>query len=330
MRRRPQREDQPPRDRRLDAGERPGPGGPRRFARDAAIAVLGLAVGIGGAFVIRAVRDPEPQAPDRTPSVQRLALPGGPAAGPAGGPADVVTAPAGAPIRPGSPRAAVDAFLRAQVAGRQERAYALLDTAGRRRWPTAAAWADAQADRPAPTAYRVGAERPAGAAATDVSVAVAHRPGLDAFSGLTPARSDEVWRARREAGTWRVEPGPRSSVPVLAPDRGAPAAAQAWLDRLAACDDAGAARLQAVAELFGPGDLAAMACHDRGRWTAGSAGPLGDGDDPGPYVAAYGPDAQSWARVVAVRGPAGRFRVVLAPIGSTWRVLGTGRGEAGD
>jgi 4-amino-4-deoxy-L-arabinose transferase-like glycosyltransferase len=45
--------------------------------------------------------------------------------------------------------------------------------------------------------------------------------------------------------------------------------------------------------------------------------------DPSGYVAAFGPEVRTWARVVAARGPRSSLLVVLAPLGDAWRVLGT-------
>jgi hypothetical protein len=156
----------------------------------------------------------------------------------------------------------------------------------------------------------------------DVRVAVTHRPAVDPFQGLTPGRTEEVWRARREGGGWRVAADPLASRAVLPSDRGAPQIVQAWLRRLVACDQAGAAQLQAVQDLYGPIDLLQAPCAQRGRWTA--AGRLGfdRAEDPQLYLAAFGPEVQRWARLVPVRGPRSRFSAVVAPLGDAWRVIG--------
>src|SRR5262245_26190037 len=232
----------------------------RRLGRDLTIAALGLLLGVGGAFAVRSLTQ---RGPESSPS--HLALPGlSPAAAPAG--------PAGAaatnspsptpPVRPGSARAALAAFLGAQAKGDFARGYALLDRAGRARYPTVEDWVAAQDDRLQPTTWQVGAERAAAGGAVDVRADVLHRAGGDPFSGLTPGRTDELWRLRREQGAWRVAADPLEQVPVLPSDRLAPAAVQSWLDRLAACDQAGAARLEAGGERYGPQSLAQLPCRE--------------------------------------------------------------------
>ena len=50
--------------------------------------------------------------------------------------------------------------------------------------------------------------------------------------------------------------------------------------------------------------------------------------EPEAYVAAFGPEVGSWARLVPVQGPRSRFSVVVGPLGDAWRVLGTDRRPA--
>ncbi|HKE97517.1 MAG TPA: hypothetical protein VKG45_01090 [Actinomycetes bacterium] len=230
-------------------------------------------------------------------------------------------------MRPGSARAALAAFLGAQAKGDFARGYALLDRAGRARYPTVEDWVAAQDDRLQPTTWQVGAERAAAGGAVDVRADVLHRAGVDPFSGLTPGRTDELWRLQREQGAWRVAADPLEQAPVLPSDRLAPAAVQSWLDRLAACDQAGAARLEAGGERYGPESLAQLPCREHGRWAAGAAAGLDQATDASSYVAAFGPDVQDWARLVPVHKEGTRFNVVVAPLGDGWRVLGTDPAE---
>lgn len=46
-----------------------------------------------------------------------------------------------------------------------------------------------------------------------------------------------------------------------------------------------------------------------------------DALDAAPFLAAFGPEATSWARVVAVTDPV-PLRAVVAPIGQEWLVIG--------
>jgi hypothetical protein len=54
----------------------------------------------------------------------------------------------------------------------------------------------------------------------------------------------------------------------------------------------------------------------------GEVGPLESGPTSAELVAQYTDAALQWARVVPVEGPTAPFKVVVAPIGSDWRVVG--------
>ena len=193
----------------------------------------------------------------------------------------------------------------------------------RERYPTLARFTRAQADRAEVTAVRVGRQRRAGAGAVDVTVTLAHPAAIDPFAGLVPGRTVEVWRASRQDGRWRVAADPRSVRADLPGDDRAPGAVTAWVERLLGCDRAGAAALQAGAELYGPADLPELPCRTRGRWTVAAPEPFDAAVEPEAYVAAFGPEVGAWARLVPVQGPRTRFSVVVGPLGDAWRVLGT-------
>jgi hypothetical protein len=282
--------------------------------------VLGLAVGVGATLAASGLGDrPRPAA-----SVRRLDLPAG-VAGPAGGSAlGAATPGAGvAPVRAGTARAAVRRFLQASAGGDPEVAYGLLDRAGLRRYPSLARFTRAQADRAPVTAVRGGAERRAGPAQAEVTVTLAHPPAIDPFTGLVPARTVEAWRASRQDGRWRVAAAPLSVRAALPADDRAPGAVTAWVERLLGCDRAGAAGLQAGPELYGPADLAERPCAEPGRWTVAGPESFDAAVEPEAYVAAFGPEVGSWARLVPIQGPRSRFSVVVGPLGDAWRVLGT-------
>jgi hypothetical protein len=255
---------------------------------------------------------------ERAASVQRLDLPAGPT--PAAAPVEAAP-PAAAPA--GSARAAVRRFLRAGAGGDHATAYGLLDRAGRKRWPSLARFTRAQADRAAVTTVRVGRQRRAGAGVVDVTVTLTHPAAIDPFAGLVPGRTVEVWRASRQDGRWRVAADPRSVKADLPGDERAPDAVSAWVQRLLGCDRQGAAGLQAGPELYGPADLPEAPCAERGRWTVAAPEGFDAAVEPEAYVAAFGPEVGSWARLVPVQGPRTRFSVVVGPLGDAWRVLGT-------
>jgi hypothetical protein len=288
----------------------------RRLLRVVGVGVAGIAVGVGITLAAHGLGG----GADRAASVRRLDLP-------AGGVAPAAQAPGGAaasaPLRAGSARAAVQRFLEAGAAGDAAAAYGLLDKAGRKRYPSLARFERAQADRAVVTAVRVGRERTTGAARADVTVTLSHPAAIDPFAGLVPARTVEVWRASRQDGRWRVAADPVSVRAELPSDDRAPEAVTAWVQRLLGCDRQGAASLQVGAELYGPADLAELPCQERGRWTVADPEGFDAAVEPEAYVAAFGPEVASWARLVPVQGPRTRFHVVVGPLGDAWRVLGT-------
>jgi hypothetical protein len=294
----------------ITAGRR---GAARTSLRAVGVGALGLAVGIGATLAVHGLRG----GGDPVASVQRLELPAAPA----------MTRPAGVAaaraVVAGTARAAVQRFLQATARGDFTAAYRLLDQAGRRRYPSAARWTRAQADRAEITGVRVGTARPAGSRGMDVTVELTHPPSIDPFAGLVPARTVEVWRARAEGGGWRVAGDPVSVRADLPSDRRAPDAVTAWMQRLIGCDRRGAAALQPGGALYGPADLAEAPCRLRGRWTVGGPQRFDQAAEPEAYVAAFCPEVGSWARLVPVQGPGTRFHVVVGPLGDAWRVLGT-------
>jgi hypothetical protein len=290
----------------------------RRLLRLAGVGVLGIAVGVGTTLAAHRVGGgPRPAA-----SVQRLDLPAGAASGGAGS-VEPGRGAAVMPVRAGTARAAARRFLQAGADGDLTVAYGLLDQAGRRRYPSLARFTRAQADRAPVTAVRVGAERRAGPGRADVTVTLGHPAAIDPFTGLVPARTVEVWRASRQDGRWRVAADPVSVRADLPGDDRAPQAVSAWVERLLDCDRAGAAGLQAGAELYGPADLAERPCAERGRWTVAAPEGFDAAVEPEAYLAAFGPEVGAWARLVPVQGPGTRFSVVVGPLGDAWRVLGT-------
>ena len=288
----------------------------RRLLRVAGAGVLGLAVGVGATLAVHGLGG----RPERAASVQRLDLP---AAAPSATPAGSGRAGAATPVAAGTARAAVRRYLQAGADGDVEVAYGLLDQAGRKRYPSLARFTRAQADRARVTAVRAGAERGAGDGRAEVTVTLGHPAAIDPFTGLVPARTVEVWRASRQDGRWRVAADPVSVRAELPGDDRAPEAVSAWVERLLGCDRAGAAGLQAGAELYGPADLAELPCTERGRWTVAAPEGFDAAVEPQAYVAAFGPEVGAWARLVPVQGPRSRFSVVVGPLGDAWRVLGT-------
>jgi hypothetical protein len=222
--------------------------------------------------------------------------------------------PSGATPR-STPADAVTALLSAEQRGEHGTSYLLLSAKGRTQYPTEARWARRRGQLPAITGFDVAA------GARDTAVAsVSHEPALDAFHGLTPAKERETWAVRKVSGGWLVDPDPRFE-PVL-PDEGkARDAAAAWADAVARCDQPQATSLQAADPLFGTPAEAARLCGSSGAVVVGAVGSLPEGPVSEDIVGQYSTDAFTWARVVPVNAPT-TFRVVLAPLGETWKVLG--------
>jgi hypothetical protein len=101
---------------------------------------------------------------------------------------------------------------------------------------------------------------------------------------------------------------------------------QGWVSRLAACDTPGATGLQVGASLYGPAALVQAPCQKRGTWTAGTPVGLDKTPDPKVFLAAFGPDVASWARLVPVSGPGSNFLAAVAPMGDGWQVMGVAVG----
>ena len=72
--------------------------------------------------------------------------------------------------------------------------------------------------------------------------------------------------------------------------------------------------------LLGSPVLGDQLCDVRGDFVAAPPAPLGD-TLATEVVAAFGPDATTWARTVAVSGAA-ELTVVTAPLGDRWVVVG--------
>ena len=303
-----------------------GPGAPWRRGRTAVVAGLAaVAVAGGGATALHMRANARADESYTHPaSVASVQLPGtAPTAAAAPVPA--------ARLQAGADRtatAAVTSYLRARADGDVATSYALLDAGSRRIYPTAARWLDAQPDLAAPSTFRVLSSATAGAR-VDVSVDVRRTAVLDPFVGFRPAHAVEVYRAVRTGSAWRVQALPVRVSPRLIADTAAPAAVTAWLDRLRACDIPGAGRFQSAAELVGDDSLPAALCSAPAGLRVGPPQPLTDQPETAAFVAAYGPELGSYARLVPVTGPGPSLLVGVAPLGSAWRVFGIVRGGVG-
>jgi len=297
--------------------------GAGRIARQGAVVVVGLALGVGGIAVFGG--DDKPSYQPGTPSVTAFSfatsVPEGPPRAPEVLPV-LATEPADA-------RSAVTAFLQPLADGSPEQAYPLLDEASRKRFPTMASWIRSQADRATPVTFEVGDARPnrERPGAFEVDSSATHNPSLDATRGLVPGRSSSMWLVRRESETWRVSAEPLSFRPVLPAEAVATDVVQAWVSLLAACEQSTAAQLQVKAGLYGPANFVQAPCQQRGTWSAGQPVGLDSTPDPRAFLAAFGPEVGTWARLVPVQGPGSKFLAAVAPMGDTWQVMGVAVGN---
>jgi hypothetical protein len=292
--------------------------GGKTFLRQAGVVACGLGLGVGGFAYFG--RDVTPAYRPGTPSVTAFSFATTVPEGPPREPEQVPVLD----VEPGTARAAVTAFLQPLVDGRPAGAYPLLDEPSRRRYPTLASWTMAQADRATPVTFSVATTRPSAErpGAVEVDLSATHTPSLDPIRGLVPARSTSTWLVRLENDAWRVSADPLAFRPVLPPDAEATAAVQGWVSLLAACDAPAAAALQVTANLYGPASLSRTPCEKRGIWTAGEPSGLDRTPDPRAFLAAFGPEVGTWARLVPVQGPDGRFLAAVAPMGDGWQVMG--------
>jgi hypothetical protein len=227
--------------------------------------------------------------------------------------ADPAAVPVGA-TPADSLEAAVTAVLNAEQRGDHATSYGLLSAASRAEFASPADWERRRSQLPALTSFRVERADDAGVVAR-----VEHQPGLDPFVGLSETER-QTWTGVKTARGWLVDGEPDREY-VLPPDTGVAPAATAWLQAVQRCDEAGAGALQAVTELFGDLSTTQGLCGSTAAVVTGAVGPLEAGPGSSDIVAQYTTDALAWSRVVRVTAPV-TLGVILAPIGTDWKVLG--------
>jgi hypothetical protein len=244
---------------------------------------------------------------------------GGSAATPAAStvPSTPTTAPGDEPPPPGteasSPQAAVEGFLAAEIGADLEASFGYLSAEARSGFGSPAGWIARHADLLAPVrAYQVEEVDE-----TDVVALVTFEPGLDEVMGLVAERTRVTWATSESQGSWGVDLEASTLEPLHPADDTAPAAVATWAGAHQAC--APAPRTW-DGNLRGSPALAEQLCGTRGAVEVGPPLPL-SAVDAGPFLAAFGPEAGAWARVVAVVAPV-PLRAVVAPIGQEWLVIG--------
>ncbi len=282
----------------------------------AALAALALAVGFGVAAVPRLLGDSGGALTDATRGNPRAirtepVAAQAPSASVPNATPTVSEPPAAAAATPAD---AVDAFLRAEVERDFETSYGLLAAPDRTVHQSRAEWRAAHAQLPLVREFTLGAVRIVGDRA-EVDSTVALQPQLDPVVGLVPGSALATWIVLAEDGGWRVDFGESALVPQYVSDTAAPAAARAWVAERTGCG------ASARAALLGTGRLLDELCATRGPVRVAQAVALEPSESSDPFLAAYGPDVFTWARVVPVTAPT-RVGAVLAPLGPRWRVIG--------
>jgi hypothetical protein len=143
-------------------------------------------------------------------------------------------------------------------------------------------------------------------------------PVLDEVVGLVPAHATATWVAVHEGGVWRVSLEDSSLQPVWPSDATAAAAVEDWARARQECQS-GEAIGEFAGGVLGSPAIADALCKRDGDVRVGGAEQL-DGTDGAPVFAAFGAEAQAWARVVEVSDPT-PLRAVVAPLGDTWLVV---------
>jgi hypothetical protein len=235
-----------------------------------------------------------------------------PAAPAANGSTDVE--PAGPPAP--TPVDAVQSFLAAEIRTDYAVSYGLLSAADRAGVGSRPEWEAAHGQLPIVTGVTLGGATGDGTRA-EVEAEVSYEAGLDETRGLVPVRAHGVWVAMAEDGGWRVAHSERRLLPQFPDGNGAVTAAETWAQVRTECragDEYDGGLLGAT------GPVKAL-CGAPGPVDAGAVSNLEPGVGVEPFLAAFGPEVLSWARVVPLASPV-PFAVVLAPVADRWVVVG--------
>lgn len=235
--------------------------------------------------------------------------------------------PAPAPASPGAVDAqtAVEGFLDAEVQRDYAGSYAMLSAADRQQVPNVAQWIAVHADvLPPILGYQVEQTTVDGDRAEVVAI-VQFEPDLNPVVGLAPGEAQITWTATAEdGGGWKVALGDSRIEPIYPPDEEAISAVASWVMARQGCQ-AGVPAGEHDGGLLGVPSAADDVCGNTADVTVELSTPL-SAADAAPFVSAFGPEFELWSRVVEVESPA--LRVVVAPVGSEWLVIGVLGGGA--
>src|SRR5262249_23270977 len=206
--------------------------------------------------------------------------------------------------------------LDAEVARQYGVSYGLLSAPDRVDHNSRAQWTTDHADLPTIAGFDLDAVQLHDGRA-DVAVSLRLHAQLNPSDGLVPARARATYVAVAEDGGWRVAFAQSSLAAQYPSPAAAPVAVREWAHARMHCAHAP----EFVGGLLGAAARADALCGARGAIHVGRAVRLPETDQDQPFLAAFGSEVHEWARVVAVDAPV-RLRVVVAPLGERWLVVG--------
>ena len=211
---------------------------------------------------------------------------------------------------------AVRSLLEAEQRGDHDASFHFLSSMALKAYPDAESWGKRRMDAPEITAFTINSTQ------KDVVVTtVMHQPGLDPFVGLRAAKETQRWHVTREGGGWLVDGDPDVTFDLPSDGTAAVVALQ-WAKAVQACDEKKASGLQVDGDLLGGPTTPVGLCKSSATLTASKAESTRPGPATSELVSQYGDNALSWSRTVEIDGGPNAVLVLLAPIGSDWRVLG--------
>lgn len=224
----------------------------------------------------------------------------------------------------GAPSAieAVEGFLQAEASERFDESFLLLSTADRTTYRSAARWTQAHQELPPIIDFEI--TTPSQSATGDRVEVVATlelEPALNEIVGLVPAGATATWVAVREGEVWRLSLGDSVLAATWPSEDGAPQAVRRWTSSVQDCAEDEPVEAEWTGGLLDTAAGVGALCDSSGAIRLGPTGPL-DPVDATPFIAAFGEDVVSVARVIPVRSPV-ELRAVVAPLGDNWLVVGT-------
>lgn len=231
-----------------------------------------------------------------------------------------IETPAASTYSPQNPEpvAIVERFLTAEIAGDFEASFELLSEADQEAAGGVEGWvAEHFLVVPPIRGFRLTADSIEGTRA-EVLAGLSLQAELDQLVGLIPGDAEANWvLVEVSAGEWRIAFTESRIEPVFLDDATASSAVVEWGSSRQSCQPEDEGDLA----LLGFPTLADPLCGATGRVTVSAPARLEDAADAAPFLAAFGPEVGIWARVVEVQAPIS-LRVVVAPVGERWVVIG--------